>query len=232
MDSGAWTVTWLPGRAVSRLQAIAAMKIAEAVTRQAEELKDPLCPVWRQIDAWAAELGMTGVMALNDALASPEEHAARPSSLERTIVQFRVTTTQLGKRTRVNISAHDGAAQMFAAPFDVSSITVDVEGGRPRADTTQYFAELIRALHRALNMPPVAELEPARRRRGHRGDVAEPGRVRVLTVDPDGAAAEKRGTTVGQVCACPTRDGIVYHNRAMCIDPVMVELDWFKGESS
>jgi hypothetical protein len=59
----AWSVTWLPGRILTRSQVITAMTIAETVLEYA-----PLDEHWQlQVDQWAAELGITGPIAIADA---------------------------------------------------------------------------------------------------------------------------------------------------------------------
>jgi hypothetical protein len=55
-----WSVTWLPGRNLTRNQAITAMTLAEMIDRNG---------LWdyrssANIDAWAAELGLTGPQAI------------------------------------------------------------------------------------------------------------------------------------------------------------------------
>lgn len=73
----AWSVTWLPGRALTRNQAITAMTIAEAIGAH-DVLGDPLHAdhrLWPHLDGWAAELGITGPHALAAASISPEGHA-------------------------------------------------------------------------------------------------------------------------------------------------------------
>jgi hypothetical protein len=61
-----WTVTWLPGRNLTREQAEAAMLIAEAVGRipadaGPEAYNDTF---WRYVDSRAAEVGITGADAV------------------------------------------------------------------------------------------------------------------------------------------------------------------------
>jgi hypothetical protein len=53
-----WRVSWLPGRALSRTQAITAMVIATIVGGQGVGLSDD--PLWPHLDNWAAELGLSG----------------------------------------------------------------------------------------------------------------------------------------------------------------------------
>jgi hypothetical protein len=58
-DEG-WQVSWLPGRVVDQIAAVAAMTLAEQVDRNG---------LWdyrnsANIDAWAAELGLTGPQAI------------------------------------------------------------------------------------------------------------------------------------------------------------------------
>jgi hypothetical protein len=52
-DSG-WSVTWLPGRALSQNQAITAMLLAEvyAINPPADH------KVWRHVPGWLAEIGL------------------------------------------------------------------------------------------------------------------------------------------------------------------------------
>lgn len=70
-----WTVTWLPGRQLTRSQAVTAMTIAEVVVSHAGELADSGSRWWLHIDGWAAELGITGPHAVAEASLSPEDHA-------------------------------------------------------------------------------------------------------------------------------------------------------------
>jgi hypothetical protein len=78
---GSWTVTWLPGRALS--QAITAMLIAEATAR------GPLGGRARpHVDAWTAELGLTGREAIGLAasppdVAAPQGEGIRPWAVPR-----------------------------------------------------------------------------------------------------------------------------------------------------
>jgi len=73
-----WSVTWLPGRALTRDQAITAMTIAEVVKVHVDDPADKDSG-WRlQIDQWASELGITGPRAVAEASLSPEDHAAMP----------------------------------------------------------------------------------------------------------------------------------------------------------
>jgi hypothetical protein len=74
-----WSVTWLPGRNLTRDQAITAMTIAEAVATHVDDLADNASPWWLHIDGWAAELGITGPEAVAHASLSPEDHADMPA---------------------------------------------------------------------------------------------------------------------------------------------------------
>lgn len=56
-DAGQWRVSWLPGRVLSRNQAITAMTLAETVA-QRDLFSDG--PMWPFVDQWAAELDLTG----------------------------------------------------------------------------------------------------------------------------------------------------------------------------
>lgn len=51
-----WQVTWLPGRTLSRNQAVTAMTIAQTVGNGIE----PGDRLWPHIESWAAELGLSG----------------------------------------------------------------------------------------------------------------------------------------------------------------------------
>lgn len=75
---GGWAVTWLPGRTLTRDQAITAMTIAEVVQTHAGELADSSARLWLHLDGWAAELGVTGPEAVAKASLSPEDHADMP----------------------------------------------------------------------------------------------------------------------------------------------------------
>jgi hypothetical protein len=61
-----WTVTWLPGRNLTRSQAEAAMNIAETFGRipadAAPEAFDEA--FWAKVEAWSAELGIAGATAV------------------------------------------------------------------------------------------------------------------------------------------------------------------------
>jgi hypothetical protein len=73
-----WSVTWLPGRNLTRDQAITAMTIAEAVVTHADDLADSASRWWLHIDGWAAELGITGPEAVAAASLSPADHENMP----------------------------------------------------------------------------------------------------------------------------------------------------------
>jgi hypothetical protein len=83
-----WSVTWLPGRALTRDQAVTAMTIAEMVVERADILADSSSKLWWHMDGWAAELGLTGPHAVAEASLSPEDHADMP----------RVVTTEFDSR--------------------------------------------------------------------------------------------------------------------------------------
>jgi hypothetical protein len=59
-DGTGWTVTWLPGQNLTRSQAITAMLIAQAAARGAAAGRGRA-----HVDAWAAELGLTGPAAVS-----------------------------------------------------------------------------------------------------------------------------------------------------------------------
>jgi hypothetical protein len=159
---GAWTVTWLPARLLTQPQAVTAMTIAEMVAAHlADTEEETRFADWRlHADGWAAELGLTGPWAIQRALAAELAQAAEdpaPAS-----VKFTVTTVELGRSTKVMISATD--TTFDAPPFAVASYTVRVCGRRPLGEAMTYFAEIIRDLARELAAAPsrpatVGELE-------------------------------------------------------------------------
>jgi len=59
--AGGWEVTWLPGRTLTRSQAVSAMQIAAKAGRGIDLSDDP---VWPHLDGWAAELDLTGPRAV------------------------------------------------------------------------------------------------------------------------------------------------------------------------
>jgi hypothetical protein len=61
-----WTVTWLPGRNLTRDQAQAAMSIAEAVGRIPADVGPEAwtASLWEHLDSQAAVLGLSGPGAL------------------------------------------------------------------------------------------------------------------------------------------------------------------------
>ena len=61
-DGGGWEVSWLPGQVLTQSQAVTAMTIAEAAATR--DLSDNGDRMWPHIDAWAAELGMSGPAAV------------------------------------------------------------------------------------------------------------------------------------------------------------------------
>ena len=69
---GGWAVSWLPGRVLTRDQAITSMTIAEFVIARAADMADSQHETWLFIDGWAAELGITGTEAASLAAAPPE----------------------------------------------------------------------------------------------------------------------------------------------------------------
>ena len=58
--SGAWVVSWLPGRLLTHSQAVTAMMLAEVVAEGVPEGS----PVWAHVDGWCAELHVSRAVAL------------------------------------------------------------------------------------------------------------------------------------------------------------------------
>jgi hypothetical protein len=72
-----WTVTWLPGRNLTRNQAITAMTIAEEAGQVPADCDPEVYDdgFWSRADAWAAELGLSGPDAVVRASEPPEAGA-------------------------------------------------------------------------------------------------------------------------------------------------------------
>jgi hypothetical protein len=72
-----WTVTWLPGRNLTRDQAQAAMSIAEAVGRIPLDASPEAwtAGLWERLDSWAAVLGLSGASAVVQ-VTDPEAEAS------------------------------------------------------------------------------------------------------------------------------------------------------------
>jgi len=68
-----WEVSWLPGRRVTRNQAITAMTLAEESSPAGPRDRIRL---WPHMQAWAAELGMTAEQAITLIAAPPGWAAA------------------------------------------------------------------------------------------------------------------------------------------------------------
>jgi len=75
-DAG-WQVSWLPGRTLTRDQAITAMVLGEAAGRGPQ----PGDRIWPHAEAWAAELGLPSAAAAvrmaRNREASGRDHQAR-----------------------------------------------------------------------------------------------------------------------------------------------------------
>ena len=72
-----WEVSWLPGRALTRSDAITAMVLAD-VTGQGDV--GPRHPVWIHVEGWAAELGLDAPEVLAQT-ASPPGRATGKTAL-------------------------------------------------------------------------------------------------------------------------------------------------------
>ena len=72
-DGDGWAVTWLPGRVLTRTQAITAMVLAETV---AGGLGDHTDKRWPFIESWANELSMTAA----DATGKIRSHGTGPKA--------------------------------------------------------------------------------------------------------------------------------------------------------
>lgn len=74
-----WQVTWLPGRHLTRDQAITAMTIAEFAVTDRGALGDVLSPAWSHLAAWSDEIGITPERALAMVSVPPEDVEAADS---------------------------------------------------------------------------------------------------------------------------------------------------------
>jgi hypothetical protein len=110
-----WSVSWLPGRLLTQNQAVTAMTIAEAVGAHADDLADNGSRWWLHIDGWAAELAITGPVAVAEASLSPEDHADMP--------RVRVLLPEPGPVGY--LLALDRAAGKATVRFDGETVTMD-----------------------------------------------------------------------------------------------------------
>lgn len=88
-DGRCWSVTWLPGQALTQPQAVTAMMIATHIHSPAAAFRDRT-PAWNRtavghqwwgrLDSWAAELDLSGAHALTLASMSPEAHGVTVSA--------------------------------------------------------------------------------------------------------------------------------------------------------
>ena len=70
-----WGVSWLPGKALTHRQALAAMEIADAVGRIPADCDPGVYDddFWTRVDAWGAELGLSGPDAVARVSEAPAE---------------------------------------------------------------------------------------------------------------------------------------------------------------
>ena len=72
-----WEVTWLPGRHLSRDEAVTAMVLADVTARQYVTERHW---VWHHVEGWAAELGLTTPDAISRTSARPKRAPAEKSA--------------------------------------------------------------------------------------------------------------------------------------------------------
>jgi hypothetical protein len=72
-----WSVSWLPGRRLTRNETITAMTLAEVV---ASGIGDHTDKRWPHIDGWAAELGLSGPDAVGKISAITEVNLPDPAT--------------------------------------------------------------------------------------------------------------------------------------------------------
>lgn len=91
-----WRVSWLPGRELTRNQAVTAMTIAETVRAMVDQGATSKHPMWPHVDSWAAELDLTGQHAM--ALV-----------VEREVEVYDRCVAELGEAGATLRRIHDGA---------------------------------------------------------------------------------------------------------------------------
>jgi len=139
---GGWAVSWLPGRVLTRDQAMTGMTIAEAVNIHADDLADSQHKMWLFIDGWVAELGITGTEAASLAAVGPEPARANrhgsPCPPWCTVDHAKVTDAERG----TVIDSHYSAPMTSGGlPWDVT-VKVHQHASRYGQGTPQ--VELIR----------------------------------------------------------------------------------------
>jgi hypothetical protein len=75
-----WEVSWLPGRRLTRDEAITAITLAEVCSTPAPPERSPL---WPRIQGWASELGITADHAITRITALPAWTATAETEPER-----------------------------------------------------------------------------------------------------------------------------------------------------
>ena len=75
-----WEVSWLPGRALDRNSAITAMTLADLTSEHDLNEQHHL---WPFIEGWAAELGLTGSDAINQAIPARQSSQQHDRESER-----------------------------------------------------------------------------------------------------------------------------------------------------
>ena len=83
-------MTWLPGRLLTRNEAITAMTIAETVGDVLGNEPRPSARLWPHVEGWAAELGIDPVEAVTIACRTVDAQSARAAEtrIERLLSQF------------------------------------------------------------------------------------------------------------------------------------------------
>jgi hypothetical protein len=110
-----WSVTWLPGRALTRDQAITAMTIAEIVADRAHAQTGT--EAWRpHLTAWAAELGLTPdeateLLGKSDAARAATRQAWTECQAARAKAAARTISTDLSTEDGMNAWLLDNEAE-------------------------------------------------------------------------------------------------------------------------
>jgi hypothetical protein len=186
-----WSVTWLPGRALTRDQAVTAMTIAEMVGAHADAVAGAEGR-WRlHLASWAAELGLSADEAIEMASASAEHDAPAQPRANRSgdpCPEWCVTD-----HDAVLLEAADGRPALYAHGHHSDPVT-DNGPFAPRVYVGEYGTEVrvfASTLSKTLHALPGRQAEELA---GFIEQLAEcpPDQLRQMAADVRAAAATAR----------------------------------------
>lgn len=149
-EEGGWLVSWLPGRVLTRNQAITAMVLAATVAVETLHCENPM---WEHIDQWAAELELTGPYAVVlageplDEDPGPLPEVVEPDGTRRITTvaaspNVRVSVIDnVGHTGRVGLSLMTATGEMITAALDSAAVDVLLEA-LAAAVPVQYVPQL------------------------------------------------------------------------------------------